>query len=175
MRHEEPEERLEVLVPDFYKSKVEKALFDAHSYEEVAYDWVQLQNKTHFGSGMVGELNEPMELEAFLKMVKTNLNAKGIRYTKKVSEKVQRIAICGGSGSFLLKNAKAAKADVFLTADYKYHQFFDAENDLVICDVGHFESEQYTIDLIAEFLNENFATFAVRSTQKNTNPINYFN
>lgn len=174
-RHEGTEIRLEVIVPDFKMKQVEKALFQSHPYEEVAYEWVKLQNKTEFGSGMVGDLNEAIELDAFLTIVKTNLNAKGIRFTNKITEKVKRIAICGGSGSFLLHKAKAAKADVFLTADYKYHQFFDAENDIVICDVGHFESEQYTIELIAEFLNENFPTFAVRSTQKNTNPINYFN
>lgn len=175
VRHEEPECRLEVIVPDFKMKQVEQALNESHPYEEVAYDWIQLQNKTEFGSGMVGDLPDAISLEVFLKLVKTNLNAEGIRYTKKISESVKRIAICGGSGSFLLNKAKAANADVFLTADYKYHQFFDAENDIVICDVGHFESEQYTIELIAEFLNENFPTFAVRSTQKNTNPINYFN
>lgn len=175
VRHEGNEIRLEVIVPDFKKRSVENALFEAHSYEEVAYEWIKLQNNTEYGSGMIGDLQKEIKLEEFLSLVKSNLKANGIRYTKKITDKVKRIAICGGSGSFLLNKAKAAKADVFLTADYKYHQFFDAENDIVICDVGHFESEQYTIELIAEFLNENFPTFAVRSTQKNTNPINYFN
>ncbi len=123
---------------------------------------------------MIGELDEAIPIEAFLKRVKENLKAEGIRFTNSVNETIKRIAICGGSGSFLLGAAKAQKADVFLTADYKYHQFFDADNDIVICDVGHFESEQYTIDLIVDFIREKFPTFAVRSTDVNTTPINYF-
>lgn len=174
-RHEEPECKLEVLVPDFLKSKVEKALKKSHPYEVIAYDWILLQNKTEYGAGMIGELETEIALDDFLLLVKNNLKANGIRFTNSLNKKIKKIALCGGSGSFLLENAKAQQADVFLTADYKYHQFFDADNSIVICDVGHFESEQFTIDLIVEFLNKNFPTFAVRSTQKNTNPINYFN
>ncbi|MFT6843962.1 MAG: dinuclear metal center YbgI/SA1388 family protein [Flavobacteriales bacterium] len=175
IRSEEQEVRLEVLVPDFYKNKVTSALMKSHPYEVVAHDWIRLENQTEYGSGMIGQLEKPMTLGEFLGSVKINLKANGIRYTADTGKKIQTIAFCGGSGSFLLNDAKRQNADVFLTADYKYHQFFDADNDIIICDVGHFETEQYTIDLIVEFLNKNFPTFAARSTQKNTNPINYFN
>ena len=101
------------------------------------------------------------------------MNTSCIRYTTLVKQKVKRIAVCGGSGSFLLSKAIQNKADVFISADFKYHQFFDADNQLVIADIGHFESEQYTIELIAGRLKENFSNFAIRLTDVNTNPINY--
>jgi dinuclear metal center YbgI/SA1388 family protein len=125
------------------------------------------------GSGIIGELKTPINTEVFLESLKTKMQTKCIRHTLIVKEKIQRVAVCGGSGSFLLKNAKAAKADVFITSDFKYHEFFDAENKIVIADIGHYESEQFTKDLIYDLLVKNFTKFAVRLSKVNTNPIKY--
>ena len=123
---------------------------------------------------MIGQLPQEMELKAFFKLLKENLGVQMIKYTTPNKEKVKTIALCGGSGSFLLSDAIKAKADVFVTADFKYHQFFDAENKLVIADIGHYESEHLVKDWIADFLMQKFPTFAVRLTQVNTNPVQYF-
>ena len=125
------------------------------------------------GSGIIGELKTPVNTEVFLESLKTKMQTKCIRHTLIVKEKIHRVAVCGGSGSFLLKNAKAEKADVFITADFKYHEFFDAENKIVIADIGHYESEQFTKDLIYDLLVKNFTKFAVRLSKVNTNPIKY--
>lgn len=125
------------------------------------------------GSGIIGELKTSVNTGVFLESLKTRMQTKCIRHTIIVKEKIQRVAVCGGSGSFLLKNAKAAKADVFITADFKYHEFFDAENKIVIADIGHYESEQFTKDLIYDLLVKNFTKFAVRLSKVNTNPIKY--
>ncbi|MFP5470672.1 MAG: Nif3-like dinuclear metal center hexameric protein [Bacteroidia bacterium] len=171
--HTEHEFKLEVVFPKHIQSKVIKALFEAHPYEEVAYDIYQLQNSfSQVGSGMIGEIDEIDELE-FLKSLKVNLPTDCVRYTKLLGKKVKKVAVCGGSGSFLLPQAIAQGADVFVSADFKYHQFFDADNQIVIADVGHFESEQTTIQLIADGINEKFYKFAVHLTETNTNPVNY--
>jgi dinuclear metal center YbgI/SA1388 family protein len=130
-------------------------------------------NSDLVGSGIIGELKTPVNTKVFLESLKTKMQTKCIRHTLIVKEKIQRVAVCGGSGSFLLKNAKAAKADVFITADFKYHEFFDAENKIVIADIGHYESEQFTKDLIYDLLVKNFTKFAVRLSKVNTNPIKY--
>ena len=130
-------------------------------------------NSDLVGSGIIGELKTPVNTDVFLESLKTKMQTKCIRHTLIVKEKIQRIAVCGGSGSFLLKNAKSAKADVFITADFKYHEFFDAENKIVIADIGHYESEQFTKDLIYDLLVKNFTKFAVRLSKVNTNPIKY--
>lgn len=173
-RHYEPEDRVEVIVPKHKTNAVLAALQEAHPYEEVAYDLHKLENQHNMlGAGMIGELNEDMETIAFLQHLKKALHTACVRHTQPNKKTVKRIAFCGGSGSFLLNNAIAAKADVFITGDFKYHQFFDAENKIVIADVGHFESEQFTIELLADYLMEKFPTFAVLKTEVNTNPIAY--
>jgi dinuclear metal center YbgI/SA1388 family protein len=170
----EPEIKIEVVYPVNLENKILVALFMEHPYEEVAYDLYALTNQYQtVGSGMVGELAEPIDELAFLQMVKYKMNAGAIRYTKLRHKPVKRVAVCGGSGSFLLKNAISAGADVFVTADFKYHEFFDAEEKLVIADIGHFESEQFTQNLIVELIKKKFANFAVRLTEVNTNPIKY--
>ncbi len=173
--HEEPEVRIEVLVPNAGLGKVVSAMLDSHPYEQVAYDLVSLQNENQFvGSGMVGELANSEELMDFLKRVKHTFNAGIVRYTAPIgNNKIKKVAVCGGAGSFLLNAAVGVNADIFITADHKYHQFFDADNRIVIADIGHFESEQFTIDCIRRKLMEKFTTFAVHFTEVNTNPINY--
>ena len=167
--------RLEFLISDHVLPKVLKAMKDNHPYEEVAYDLIQLKNENHFeGSGMIGELSEPMLEMDFLKKLKSDFNCGCIRYTELKGGNIHKVAFCGGSGSFLLGDAKAAGADIFITGDFKYHEFFDAEGDIVIADIGHYESEQFTVNLLADILKKNFSTFAVHLTGTNTNPINYF-
>ena len=125
------------------------------------------------GLGIIGELKEPIKTSKFLINIKTTMQTNCIRHTSLVKEEIKRVAVCGGSGSVLLKNAKTADADIFISADFKYHDFFDAEKDIVIADIGHYESEQFTKDLIYDLLVKNFTKFAVRLSKVNTNPIKY--
>lgn len=126
------------------------------------------------GSGMVGELPAPLAETDFLRHLKTSMNASLVKYTPLLDRKVSTVALCGGAGGFLLGQAKRAGAQAFVTSDYKYHEFFDADAEIVICDIGHYESEQFTTQLLAELLTEKFPTFAVLCTQRNTNPVRYF-
>ena len=125
------------------------------------------------GSGSIGELNLPVDAQVFIENLKLNMQTDCVRHTPLVKQQIKTVAVCGGSGSFLLKHAIAAKADIFITADFKYHEFFDAENKIVIADIGHYESEQFTKDLIYDLLVKNFTKFAVRLSKVNTNPIKY--
>lgn len=127
-----------------------------------------------FGAGLVGELADEMEAKRFLEMLKTNMQTGCIRHTKLLDKSIKKVALCGGSGSFLLSNAIKTRADIFITGDFKYHEFFDAENHLIIADIGHFESEQFTIELLFEILSEKFRNFALHYTKVNTNPVQYF-
>jgi len=172
--HFEKEIRVETIFPKHIKHKVVRALIETHPYEEVAYDIYPLHNDYEkAGSGIIGELKKEMPAIDFLKMVKNLFKAQCIRHTKLFSKPVKNIAICGGSGSFLLNEAMKQKADVFISADFKYHQFFDAEDKIIIADIGHFESEQVTKELFYELLIKKFPKFAVYLTEKNSNPINY--
>ena len=173
-KQNESEIRVEILVPDYMSSAAIAAMKKAHPYEEVAYYLQSLEN-THqdIGSGMIGKLNEPMKAIDFMAMLKEKMDLKVIKCTDLVKEEVETIAVCGGSGSFLLRDAIRQKADVFITSDFKYHEFFDAEDSVIIADIGHYESERFTIDLIAEKLSKKFRTFATHLTKVNTNPIHY--
>lgn len=173
-RHTENEDRVEVILPEYQVASVLKALKEEHPYEEVAYDLYALENDLpQVGSGMIGQLDSPLYSMDFLKLIKDTFGGV-VRHTRLVKDQVQKIAWCGGSGSFLLHAAKKAHADVFLTSDFKYHQFFDAENEVIIADIGHYENEQFTIPLIARYLQEKFPNFAVLLTAIETNPVNYF-
>ena len=172
--HHEPEHRLELVFPTWKKSEVVAAMKSVHPYEEIAYDIYSIENQwTEIGAGMIGELPEALNTLDFLQLVKTTMKAGVVRFTKPTKEKVKRIAICGGSGSFLLKQAIQSGADVFVTADFKYHQFFDAESRIVIADIGHYESEQYTMQLLNDWLKQKFPTFASHLTEVITNPVYY--
>ena len=174
-RHYENEVRIETVYPATIESKLLMALFLAHPYEEVAYDLYNLTNQhQQVGSGMIGELEEEMSGEEFLFVIKQSMDAKVIRHTALTGKPVKRVAVCGGAGSFLLKHAISAGADFFVTADFKYHEFFDAEGKLVIADIGHFESEQFTVQLLYDIIQKKFPNFAVRLTEINTNPVKYF-
>jgi len=173
--HYEKEERIETIYPAHLEKVILAALIDSHPYEEVAYDLYSLENVHPLvGSGMIGELHKPMKEKDFLTHLKAVMKLSSIRYTHLLGKKVEKVAICGGSGSFLLPDAIKAGADMFVTADFKYHQFFDAENKLVIADIGHYESEQYTPHIVYAILKEKFHTFALQISKTNTNPVNYF-
>lgn len=174
-RENAEEVKLEVLVSKDKKNAILRALRNAHPYEEVAYELVALQN-THqdIGSGMIGTLAAPMKQDEFLHYLKTSMNVSCIRHTEFTGDEIRTVAVCGGSGSFLLNNAIAAEADVFITGDFKYHQFFDADGKIMIADIGHYESEQFTVELIADILNKKFPNFAVLLTDLSTNPIKYY-
>lgn len=172
--HQEKEVKIETVVPNHLIGKVVKSMIEAHPYEEVAYDVVALQNPHQLvGSGVVGELEFEEDEKDFLLRLKNDLNTNCVRHTNLLNKKVKTVALCGGSGSFLLNDAIQNKADVFITGDFKYHQFFDAEDKIIIADVGHYESEQYTTELIYEILNKKIPNFAVRLSKENTNPVNY--
>jgi dinuclear metal center YbgI/SA1388 family protein len=174
-RHYEDEVKIETVYPSTIESKLLMALFLAHPYEEVAYDLYELTNQhNQIGAGMIGELEEEISEEEFLFVLKQNMQARVIRHTALRGKNVKRVAVCGGAGGFLLKNAISAGADFFVTADYKYHEFFDAEGRIVIADIGHFESEQFTAQLLYDIIRKKFPNFAIRLTEINTNPIKYF-
>jgi len=175
IQHQEPEVRIETIFLVQDERNVLVALLENHPYEEVAYDIYALENKLDAaGAGMVGWLEEGMEASDFLHFVKEKMQVTVIRHTKPLIKKIKRVAVCGGSGSFLLKDAIASGADAFITADFKYHEFFDADEKLIIADIGHFESEQFTSQLLIDIIREKFPNFAIRLTEHNTNPINYF-
>lgn len=173
--HFEKENKLEVILPFYLQSNVVSALLNTHPYEEVAYDLFPILNKDReIGSGMVGFLKDEMDELSFMSFVKDKMKTDTIRHSDLLNKKIRKVAFCGGSGDFLLEAAIQQNADVFISGDFKYHRFFDADKRLVIMDIGHYESEQFTIDLLVGFLTEIFSTFAIRFTEVKTNPINYF-
>ncbi|HVI46629.1 MAG TPA: Nif3-like dinuclear metal center hexameric protein [Chitinophaga sp.] len=173
-RHFESEIKLEVIFPVYLESRIIQALLSSHPYEEVAYDVVMLDNAyQQVGSGLVGELPEAMDEMEFLRLVKDRFRTGCVRYTPLRGETVKKVALCGGAGSFLLKRAIGAGADAYISSDFKYHEFFDADNQLIIADIGHFESEQFTVELFYHILTEKFRNFAPLKSTIKTNPVNY--
>jgi dinuclear metal center YbgI/SA1388 family protein len=170
----EKEIRFETILFSHLKDKVVKALLKTHPYEEVAYDIYKLENtNTREGMGCVGELSEPLASGHFLQIIASVLNARGIRYSKPLDKMVKRVALCGGSGFSLLNAAISSGADAFITSDIKYHNFFDAEDKILLVDAGHFESEIFSTEILYDLIIKKFPKFAVRFSETNTNPINY--
>ena len=175
IRHTEDEIKMEMIFPAWMEQAVLKAMLAAHPYEEVAYDIIGLDNQNQqVGSGMVGELPEPLSETGFLELLKEKFNLSVIRHTALLNKQVKKVALCGGAGSFLIGAAAATGAGFYITGDIKYHEFFDANNRLVVADIGHYESEQFTIDLLFDILSQKFPTFAVQKTGVKTNPVHYF-
>lgn len=173
--HEEAEVKFETIFPAHIQNKVISALSSSHPYEEVAYDIYSLDNANHFiGAGIIGELTEELEEGKFLYILKEKMKVGCVRHTNLRNKPIRKVALCGGSGSFLIGAAKAAHADIYISGDIKYHEFFEANQQMMIADIGHYESEQFTKVLIADFLIENFPKFAVQISEHQTNPINYF-
>ncbi len=173
--HFEEETRIETIFPKHIQSKVIQALLKAHPYEEVAYDIYPLDNEyAQCGTGMIGELPFPTDETDFLQKIKEIFNCQVIKHTKLLNKPIKRVAVCGGAGSSFLGNAIAKKADIYISGDFKYHQFFDAERQIVIADIGHYESEQFTKEVFYELLTKNFPRFAVHLSAISSNPVNYY-
>ena len=169
------EVKIEVIFPSYLQNSIVEQMKLAHPYEEVAYDIIPLSNQNQeVGSGMIGELPKPMAETDFLSFVKNQFNLKVVKHTPLLNKVLKTVAFCGGSGSFLIKNAIAAQADIYISSDIKYHEFFDAEKRIVVADIGHWESEQFTIELLIEIIRAKTPTFAVLKSEVNTNPISYF-
>ncbi len=166
--------RVEMIFSSYLEGRIIGALRKVHPYEEVAYYLTHLNNENQeAGSGMIGSLEQPMEPIEFLRRLKSSMNLNIIRHTRLLDKKVAKVAICGGSGSFLRHQAISSGADFFVTADFKYHEFFDADGKITIADIGHYESEAFTKELIVEILKEKFPTFALNFSTTDTNPIRY--
>ncbi|MBS1749176.1 MAG: Nif3-like dinuclear metal center hexameric protein [Bacteroidetes bacterium] len=173
--HTEEELKIEVVFPSWLQKQVISALIASHPYEEPAYDIVVLDNYfDRVGSGLTGIMPEPVDEGKFLETLKKIFKLSVVRHTRLMNKKIKTVSLCGGAGSFLIPNALQANSDIYITADIKYHEFFDAEGRMVIADIGHFESEQFTIDLMHDILQEKFPTFAVLKTAVNTNPVFYY-
>ena len=174
-RHQEQEMKIEVIFPSWLQKAVVAAMIAAHPYEEVAYDVVALEN-THAGtgSGLIGQLPAPLSEKVMLQQLRQVFNVPVVRHTPLTGQPVSRVAVCGGAGSFLISRALATGAQLFVTADVKYHEFFDANDRMIVADIGHYESEQFTIDLLVAVLREKFPTFATLKTGVHTNPVHYF-
>jgi dinuclear metal center YbgI/SA1388 family protein len=173
--------KIEVIFEKHLQSNILKALFSNHIYEEVAYEIYDLRNENQYiGMGMIGELEDEMKANDFLLFVKEKMDCGGIRHSKFLDKPIKKVTVLGGAGGFAIKNAILAGADVFLTADLKYHQFYEAENQIVLADIGHFESERYTKNYIVDFLTKKLLNFApdfaennIILSEENTNPIKY--
>lgn len=173
--HREPEIRLEVILSRHLKSIVIQALMESHPYDEVAYDLYALENENPFvGLGIVGELPDPVSENNFLANIKAQLGLSCIRHSGFLQQEVRKIAVCGGTGYDFLQQAISSGAQVYMSADFKYHQFFEAGDKILIADVGHYESEHFAKELIKRIVTKNLPNFAVHLSKINTNPINYF-
>lgn len=174
-RHQADELKIEILFPTWLENKIITALKTSHPYEEVAYEILRLNNQhQQIGSGIVGELDEPLPEQFFLQKLKTIFNLFVIKHTAFTGKHIKKVSLCGGAGIFLLKEAIRSQSDAYITGDVKYHEYFDTDGQILLADIGHYESEQFTIELLANFLEQKFPNFAVLKTGINTNPVRYF-
>ncbi len=168
------ENRIEVIFPAYLENKIVQALFEAHPYEEVAYDLLPLTNyNQQVGAGMIGELLNTMSELDFINYLKEKMELQVVKHTAFLNKNLKKVAVCGGTGSFLIKDALRQQADIFITADLKYHEYFEAENKIMLTDIGHYESEVYTKELFYEIIKNKFTNFAVLLSKVNTNPVRY--
>ncbi len=175
IRENADEEMISVIFESFKQNKIISAMKASHPYEEVAHQIYQLENENHYlGLGRFGDFEMEMEEDDFLKFVKEKFNLKVIRHSSFNSKKIKRVGVLGGSGANGIGAAISSGCDAYLTGDVKYHDFFQAENKMLICDIGHFESEQFVTQQLFEILSEKFPKFAISKSNENTNPVNYF-
>ncbi|MFD2823042.1 Nif3-like dinuclear metal center hexameric protein [Lacinutrix iliipiscaria] len=173
--HEEAETQISVTYTKHLESQILKALFKTHPYEEVAYEIITLENTNqHIGMGMYGELKVALSETDFLNMLKAKMNTKCIRHSNLLCKPIKKVAVLGGSGSFAIQAAINSGADVLVTSDLKYHDFFSAENNIILADIGHYESEQFTKNGLVAHLTKKITNFAVVLSKTNTNPVQYF-
>ncbi|MGG8495688.1 Nif3-like dinuclear metal center hexameric protein [Tenacibaculum sp. TC6] len=170
----EPETCITVIFESYLEATILNTLFSNHPYEEVAYEVITLNNKNqHVGLGMIGEFTDELDENTFLQLIKTMFKTGCVRHSALLNKSIKKVAVLGGSGSFAINNAIKAKADAYISADFKYHDFFKAENAILLADIGHYESEQFTKNLLVDYLNKKFSTFAIILSEESTNPIYY--
>ncbi|UOU98090.1 Nif3-like dinuclear metal center hexameric protein [Chryseobacterium daecheongense] len=175
IRENADEDMISVIFEGYKQGQIISAMKSAHPYEEVAYQLYNLDNENqHTGLGMYGELEEEMDEKDFLKMVKEKFNLEIIKHSDFLDKKIKRIGVLGGSGASGIKSALSKKCDAYLTGDIKYHDYFLAESQMLICDIGHYESEQFVVQQLFEILSQKFSTFAISKSNEKTNPVNYF-
>jgi len=173
--HYEPEIQINITFPKHKEQTILNTLFKNHPYEEVAYEIITIENTNQYiGMGMIGELENATDELTFLNFLKQQMDVVIIKHSALLNKKIKKVAVLGGSGAFAIEQAKKAKADIYITADVKYHEFYKAENQLIIADIGHFETEQYTKNLLVEYLTKKIHNFAIILSDSNTNPIKYF-
>jgi len=171
----EEEIKIETVYPSYLESNIIAALLQNHPYEEVAYDLYKLENKNNsVGSGVVGNLEHEMSEIEFLNLLKTAFKLKYLKHSPLTGKNLKKVSVCGGSGKFLINAAIKAKSQVYVTSDLKYHDYFDADQQLLLVDIGHYESEQFTPEIFYKVITNKFTTFAVHLSKVNTNPVNYF-
>ena len=172
--HVEPEVRIETVIPAFRSREAVKALIAAHPYEEPVYDLYPLRNAwNQAGAGVIGVLEKPETETDFLRRIKKTFEAGCVKHSRTNGRLIRTVALCGGAGAFLLPKAVAARADVFITGEVKYHDYFSYENDILIAEIGHYESEQYTKDILYSIIREMFPTLEASMTRVDTNPVKY--
>ncbi|MGJ8745149.1 Nif3-like dinuclear metal center hexameric protein [Polaribacter sp.] len=172
--HTEKETQISVIFETKNEQEIFKSLYQNHPYEEVAYDLISTENvHQNIGMGMIGELATEMNETDFLLFLKKTMKTDCVRYSNLLNKKIKKVAVLGGSGSFAISNAIRAGADAYVSADFKYHEFFKAENSILLADIGHYESEQFTKNLLVDYLTKKFTNFAVILSEKSTNPIYY--
>lgn len=172
--HSEVETQISVTFSKHLEAQILNALFKNHPYEEVAFEVATLDNfNQNIGLGMIGELEKKTDTIEFLQFVKDKMKSSCVKHSKITKKTINKVAVLGGSGSFAIQAAKSANVDVFITSDLKYHDFFTAENQIIIADIGHYESEQYTKNFLADYLSKKFTNFAVVLSTTNTNPVKY--
>ena len=170
----EDEIRIETVFPKYLSGNVIRALIQSHPYEEVAYDIYPIENAfNQAGFGAIGDLSKAMSEQDYLEQISNHLNIKVIRHSAFLGKKIEKVAVCGGAGIFLLQEAIRAGADLFLTGDIKYHQFFEADNRILLADAGHYETEQFTKKIFFDLITKKLPNFAIYLSKINSNPINY--
>ncbi|PQA94158.1 dinuclear metal center protein, YbgI/SA1388 family [Chryseobacterium piscicola] len=175
IRENADEVMISVIFEAFKQHQIVSAMKNAHPYEEVAHQIISLDNENHYsGLGMYGELETEMDEVDFLKLVKQKFNIEIIKHSEFTGKKIKRVGVLGGSGASGIKSALLNKCDAYLTGDLKYHDYFSAESKMLLCDIGHYESEQFVSEQLFEILSQNFSTFAVLKSSEKTNPVNYF-
>ncbi len=175
IRENADEDMISVIFEDYKQGQIVSAMKNAHPYEEVAHQIYSLDNTNQYsGLGMYGDFEEPMDEKDFLKMVKEKFNLEMIRHSDFNNKKIKRVGVLGGSGASGIRSAVSRKCDAYLTGDVKYHDFFLAESKMLICDIGHFESEQFVTQQLFEIFSQKFTTFAISKSIEKTNPVNYF-
>lgn len=175
VRENADEDMISVIFESFKQNQLIAAMKSAHPYEEVAHQIYQIDNENQYsGLGMYGEFETEMDEREFMSFVKEKFNLNIIKHSDFNQKKIRRVGVLGGSGASGIKAALSKKCDAYLTGDLKYHDYFLAESKMLICDIGHYESEQLVSQQLFEILSQKFSTFAILKSSEKTNPVNYF-